>query len=80
VVRRADKIEICMQELPAFLNEKLPVWDRDDPHGRYITYFKHDASLVRASEAACAWQRMAVGSARHMPAMLPSVARIGMGA
>ena len=27
----------------------LPEWDKDDPHAHYISYFKHDRSMVRAA-------------------------------
>ena len=35
------------QELPAFLQEKLPLWDEHDQHAHFITYFQHDPALVR---------------------------------
>lgn len=37
------------QELPAFLQEKLPLWDMEDRHAHFITYFQHDPALVRRS-------------------------------
>lgn len=41
------------QELPPFLKDMLPVWNKDEPHSHYITYFKHDRHLVRSADRKC---------------------------
>jgi hypothetical protein len=39
-------VKSVYQDLPPFLKDMLPVWDKDDPHSHYITYFKHDPVQV----------------------------------